>query len=412
MSSNVSTINLPEVRSKRALDFSIFAVMLAGACTFLNVYCTQPLLPFLQQLYHASEVEVSLTVGAVTLAVAVMAPVIGLFAETIGRKKVIVPALFGLTVPTLLAASSTSLHALIFWRFAQGLFVPGVIAVMMAYINEEFPDRVGSVMAAYVTGTVFGGFLGRFLAGIIAAHWNWRWTFVVLGIVNLLGAVAVRQWLPRAQNFVRAEHVSHSVRDAWAHLHNPRLLAVFGMGFTVLFALVGVFTYANFYLAARPFSLTSAELGGIFFVYLLGLIVTPLSGKFLDRSGFRNTALLALAMSLAGLLLTLAHSLFLVIAGLAFFSSGVFVSQAAATVQTGHVAGRARSSAAGLYVTFYYIGGSIGATLPAWFWQKGGWPACVGLLSAVSLATLVLGILSAQPRGQETEAAAMNSLCD
>jgi hypothetical protein len=38
----------------------------------------------------------------------------------------------------LLAATSQSLHALIFWRFAQGLFVPGVIAVMMAYINEEF----------------------------------------------------------------------------------------------------------------------------------------------------------------------------------------------------------------------------------------------------------------------------------
>lgn len=368
--------------------------MIAGACTFLNVYCTQPLLPFLQRIYGASEVEVSLTVGAVTLAVALMAPVIGLFAESVGRKKVIVPALFGLTVPTLLAATASSLHSLILWRFAQGLFVPGVIAVMMAYINEEFPDRVGSVMAAYVTGTVFGGFLGRFIAGLIASHWHWRATFVVLAAINLLGAIAVRQWLPKAQNFVRAEGVSHSLRDAWSHLHNPRLLAVFGMGFCVLMSLVGVFTYANFYLAAPPFNLSSAALGSIFFVYLLGLIVTPVAGKFLDRSGFRNTALLALGMSVAGLLLTLVHSLPVVVAGLAFFSSGVFVSQSAATVQTGRVAGRSRSSAAGLYVTFYYIGGSIGATVPAWFWQKGGWPACVGLLAVISLATLVLGTLS------------------
>ena len=409
---NTKTIEPAEPQSKRGFDRTIFAVMLAGACTFLNVYCTQPLLPFLQHLYNASEVEVALTVGAVTLAVAVMAPVIGLLAESLGRKKVIVPALFGLTVPTLLAATSTSLHALILWRFAQGLFVPGIIAVIMAYINEEFTDRVGTVMAAYITGTVFGGFLGRFVAGVIAAHWNWRLTFVVLGIMNLLGAIAVRQWLPKAQNFVKAEHVFHSLRDAWAHLHNPRLLAIFGMGFTVLFALVGVFTYANFYLAAAPFHLSPAELGGIFFVYLLGLIVTPLSGKFLDRKGFRNTAMLALAMSLAGLLLTLVHSLPVVIAGLAFFSSGVFVSQAAATVQTGRVAGKARSSAAGLYVTFYYIGGSIGATLPAWFWQKGGWPACVGLLSVISLATLVLGIMSAAPSLDAVEPISMDSFCD
>src|SRR5512133_3560844 len=177
--STVLTQSAPAaVRQQKGRDLTILAAMIAGACTFLNVYCTQPLLPFLQRRYHASEVEVSLTVGAVTLAVAGTAPLGGLFAESIGRKRVRVPALFGLTVPTVLAATATSLHALILWRFAQGLFVPGIIAVMIAYINEEFPDRAGSVMASYVTGTVFGGFLGRFVSGIIATHWNWRWTFL------------------------------------------------------------------------------------------------------------------------------------------------------------------------------------------------------------------------------------------
>jgi MFS transporter, YNFM family, putative membrane transport protein len=79
-----------EPLSAKPTNRAIIAAMIAGACTFLNVYCTQPLLPFLQRLYHASEIEVALTVGAVTLAVAVMAPIIGMMAETIGRKKVIV----------------------------------------------------------------------------------------------------------------------------------------------------------------------------------------------------------------------------------------------------------------------------------------------------------------------------------
>ena len=379
-------------RTEKSFELAIFAVMIAGACTFLNVYCTQPLLPFFQRLFHASEIEVSLTVGAVTLAVALMAPVTGLVAETIGRKKVIVPALFAMAVPTLLAATSQNLHALIFWRFAQGLFVPGVIAVMMAYINEEFAGRVGTVMAAYVAGTVFGGFLGRFLTGIIAAHWNWRAAFVTLGILDLLGALAVRQWLPLAVNFVPAKHVFKSVRDTWGHLRNPRLLAICGLGFTVLFSLVGVFTYVNFYLAQPPFNLTPAELGSIFFVYLLGCVVTPLAGRFLDRHGFRRTTLLSLGMCLGGLLLTLAHSLPAVIAGLAIFSSGIFVSQSAATVLMGQVAGHARSAAAGLYVTFYYTGGSAGTVLTAWFWLNGGWPACVGLFATASLFTLILGL--------------------
>ena len=375
--------------------------MLAGICTFLNIYCTQPLLPVLQQVFHASELQVSYTVSATILATALTAPFIGMIAERRGRKKVIVPSLFLLTVPTLLAATSASLHALIFWRFAQGLFVPGIIAVMLAYISEEWAGRgVGLAMSSYVSGTVFGGFLGRFITGVIATHRDWRIAFVVLGVLNLLGAVLVRAWLPLSKHFVRAEHLGEVLDQLKAHLRNPRLLANFAMGTTVLFALVGCFTYVNFYLSAAPFHLNPAQLGTIFFVYLLGVVVTPQSGRFLDRFGFGRTTLVYCSMMIAGLLLTMIQSLPAVIAGLAIFSSGAFVSQAAATVQTGAIAERARSSAAGLYVTFYYLGGSIGVTVTDWFWRWKQWPGCVALLGLVSLISALLARLSNRQSGR------------
>lgn len=377
---------------------SLIAVMLAGTCTFLNVYCTQPLLPFLRRLFHASELQVSLTVSATTFGVAIAAPVVGLMAERIGRKKVIVPALFLLTIPTLLAATSTGIWSLVLWRFLQGVFVPGIIAVMIAYIGEEFAGHtVGTVMAAYVTGTVFGGFLGRFIAGLVATHLHWRASFLFIGVINFFGAVAVRQWLPKAKNFVPAANTLSVLSDVRTHLRNPRLLATFAMGFGVLFSLVGAFTYVNFYLAEPPFLLSSAALGSIFCVYLLGLVVTPLSGRFLDRSGFRPTAVLALLFAVGGLACTLSSHLSLVVLGLALFSSGSFIYQAAATVQTGINAGRARSSAAGLYVTLYYIGGSVGATVLGWIWLWRGWHACVAALALASLATLAFAFLSSRP---------------
>ena len=375
--------------------------MLAGMCTFLNMYSTQPLLPLLRETFHASELEVSFTVSATILATALTAPIIGMIAERRGRTKVIVPSLFLLTIPTALVATSTSLRALIFWRFAQGLFVPGVIAVMLAYVNEERAGRgVGRAMSSYITGTVIGGFLGRFISGVVATHWHWRSAFLVLAALNLTGAVMVRVWLPPAKNFVRAEHLRQVLDHAKDHLRNRRLLANFGMGSAVLLAQVGCFTYANFYLAAAPFRLNSAQLGSIFFVYLLGVVITPQSGRFLDRFGFRHTTVLYCTMMIAGLLLTLVKSVPVVIVGLAIFSSGVFVAQASATVQTGAIAGRARSSAAGLYVTFYYLGGSVGATLTDWFWHWAAWPGCVALLGGVSLASLWLARISSRPRDQ------------
>jgi predicted MFS family arabinose efflux permease len=131
-------------------------------------------------------------------------------------------------------------------------------------------------------------------------------------------------------------------------------------------------------------------------VYLLGLFVTPSSGIVLDRAGYLPTCVMALAMSACGLLLTVIHAIPAIILGLALFSSGVFVLQAAATAQTGIVAGRARSTAAGMYLTFYYTGGSLGAVIPAFVWTAWGWPGCVVLIFGVLVLALMLAWSSSQ----------------
>jgi predicted MFS family arabinose efflux permease len=366
------------------------------------MYCTQPLLPYLQRVFHASEIDVSMTVSATILAVALVAPFVGLMAESIGRKKVIVPSLYALTVPTMLVATSHTLKELIFWRFMQGLFVPGVVTVIMAYIVEEFAGaHVGRAMSAYVSGSVLGGFLGRYISGLVAHHFRWEDAFIVIGFINLAGAVVVQRALPKPRHFVRATNVRNSLAEMLHHLRNPQLLAVYGMAFAVLFSLVGAFTYTNFHLARPPYRLNSAQLGSVFFVYLLGVAITPLSGRFLDHYGMRRTAVLATGFTTTGLLLTLCRPLPLIIAGLALFSSGIFIFQAVGTVQTGIVAGRSRSSAAGLYVTFYYIGGSLGAIVTGWAWGAGAWPACVWLLLGVGALALALGFESSRKTAVE-----------
>jgi MFS transporter, YNFM family, putative membrane transport protein len=99
-------------------------------------------------------------------------------------------------------------------------------------------------------------------------------------------------------------------------------------------------------------------------------------------------------MAATGLLLTLSRPLPLIVVGLALFSSGIFIFQAVGTVQTGIVAGKARSSAAGLYVTFYYVGGSLGAIVTGWTWAADGWRSCVFLLIGMSGIGLIMGFVS------------------
>ena len=357
------------------------ALFITGFATFVNLYATQPLLPLFREIFRASELRVSLPVSAPILAVALSAPWLGLLADSLGRKRVIVASMLGLAVPTALAATASNLHQLIAWRFFQGLFTPGIIAVAMAYISEETPRPLaGSTMSIYLTGGVVGGFCGRFASGLIAARWGWRASMVTLGLATLAGAGLTWWILPRSTKFVPHHNAAESVASLRAHLHNPQLLATYAVGFNVLFCLVGVFTYVNFYLADAPFFLGPTALAAMFAVYLIGAAVTPYSGRLLDKLGSRRVLIGASTVASAGVLLTLIHAVPVVIAGLALAAAGAFASQAGASSYVGEVAGAARSSAAGLYVALYYLGGCAGSVIPGLFWKAAGWPGCVGLM--------------------------------
>jgi MFS transporter, YNFM family, putative membrane transport protein len=268
----------------------------------------------------------------------------------------------------------------------------------MAYSSEEWAaGGAAGVMSAYVGGNVLGGVTGRFLSGVVADHYGWRSAFVVLACLNALGAAAVCLWLPQSRHAHPARGLRASVTDMLGHLRRPALLATFAVGMCALFALVATFTYITFYLSASPFHLGTLALGSLFLVYLVGVGGTPVSGRWIDRWGHRRALTIAALVAAGGVGLTLFHSLVMVIAGLAICSSAIFICQAAAASYLGHVAGHAKASAAGLYTTFYYLGGTLGAAVPALAWSAGGWPVCVVLIGVTLLIASMLALLAWRP---------------
>jgi len=371
-----------------------FPIVLAGFTAFLDLYATQPLLPLLMRVFGATHVAVSLTVTASTMAVALGAPVVGRLADLVGRKRVIVGSALALAVATALAATSTSLAQLIGWRFVQGLFTPGVFAITIAYIHEEWPSsHAGRAMSAYVSGTVVGGFCGRAIAGLVAGAGGWPAAFVTLAVLNLGAAVAVAVWLPGERAAATPSGRGGHGQRLMRLFQNRQLVATDGVGFCVLFTQVAMFTYVTFHLGASPYGLSTAALGWLFVVYLVGAAATPLAGRWIDERGHRSCLAFGMSLGTAGALLTLVPHLPAVVAGLALTATGVFVSQATASSYIGAVTAQDRGLAVGLYALFYYAGGSLGAALPGLFWDQGGWSACVALVVAVQTATIALALV-------------------
>ena len=364
---------------------------LIGMFAFLQVYSIQAILPVLMMDFTATEVQAGMIVGATILAIAIMSPFLGMLSDAVGRKSFIVGALLFLAIPTALIAQSPNIGWMGMWRFMQGLSVPGITVVTIAYIGEEFEGRaLTELMSFYVSGSVLGGFMGRFLLGHLHELIGWRAGYYVMAGMTLIGALWVGKMLPASRHFVANPKFRSAMQTLGEHLVNRYVVISCLLGACVLFSLVGCFTFINLHLADTPYELSTGALANIFAVYLIGVVITPLSTTLLRRFGSARTVRVAVIISMFGVLLTLVTPLWGIVLGLAIMSSGVFITQAATISYIAVNVKKGRSLASGLYYMGYYAGGTMGAWLCGIAYARGQWSLTVWLLLFVQVLALLV----------------------
>ncbi|PNY80805.1 MFS transporter [Deinococcus koreensis] len=365
-----------------------------GTLVFLNVYAPQSLLPVLAREFQADAAQVGGVIGSTMLAMALASPLVGVLADALGRRRTVLWAFALLTVPAVLAALAPTLPLLSAARFLQGLLIPGVMVALTSYIGEEVaPAGRARALTLYVTGTVLGGFLGRFLAGVLDARFGWHAAFWGLALSALVGFMLARAGLPPERAFRPSRDPRTVLQSLRRHLHTPALLATCAVGFLILFTLVGTFNTLTLRLSAAPYALNSAQTGAIFAVYLLGVVITPVAGPLLARRGPRFALLTAAGASVCGLLLTLAAPLPLIILGVAAGACGVFLAQSAALAAVQRSVTGARSLASGLYHLSYYGGAAVASLVAGHMFEAGGWPGVVPLVVGSMALAAVAGVL-------------------
>ncbi len=376
---------------QKSLDLRSFAIATAGFAAFVNLYSPQALLPQLADEFHASAGEISSLMTASTGAIALTAPFIGALADVAGRKRLITAAMFAITVPTLLMTFAATVPQLVFWRFVQGLLVPPIFTVAVAYVGDEWPPAdVTRVAGIYMVGASVGGFSGRFIPGILTDAIGWRAAFGVVALLTLMAALIVTLTLPRERQFVPSGGLAGSARYILRHLRDPRLIATYAVGFGVLFNFIATFTYVNFHLAAPPYSFPPTLLGMLFITYLASSVVVPWVGRGVALFGRRRFVLAIIACWVVGALLMLAPPVTLILAGLTLCAVCGMMCQTVATGYVAMTAKEGRSSAVGLYASLYYIGGSAGAFFTGLAWDAAGWGGCIASIVAMQVIIAVI----------------------
>ncbi len=381
-------------RGFRRISVALFA---AGLATFALLYSTQPLLPALARAFGVTAGQSALSVSACTIGLGLALLVAGPLSEVVGRTRLMHASLFASAGVALLCALAPGWTVLLVLRVLEGVTLAGLPAVAMAYLREEVHEASHARAAGlYIGGTALGGMCGRLLAGGLGDLAGWRWALAGVALLGVACAVLVRVLLPESRNFAPAPaSPAYLLRVTGRLLRDPAQLALYGLAATLMGGFVAVYNAMGFRLAGPPYALGLGVAGLVFCVYPIGSFASTYAGRLADRHGRRAVVPVAVVVMLAGVLLTLAGALGLVVLGLAVMTAGFF---AAHGVASGWVAARAHvgtggtGQAASLYLFAYYLGSSVFGGLAGDAWTAGGWRAVVLLVGALVLVGLGLSV--------------------
>jgi YNFM family putative membrane transporter len=351
---------------------------LTAFLTVVDLFATQAILPSLTRHYGVTPAAMGFAVNASTFGMAVAGLIVGFFSPHINRRTGILLSLALLAIPTSLLASAPNLAVFTALRVMQGLCMASAFALTLAYLGEQCSAMdAGGAFAAYITGNVASNLIGRLISAAVADSLGLAWNFYFFAALNLAGAVLVYFTIKRVQPMHATMPTGSPLAAMIAHWRSPQLRAAFGIGFCILFAFIGTFTFINFVLVRPPLALGMMDLGFVYFVFLPSVVTTLLAGRVASRLGTRPTIWGALAVAGIGLPLMLAPHLGEVLTGMVLVGVGTFFAQAAATGFVGQAATDNRGVASGTYLACYFCGGLVGTAVLGRLFDSFGWHACV-----------------------------------
>lgn len=361
--------------------------LIIGLIAFLTVvdlFATQAILPSLAKAYGVAPAAIGLAVNACTLGMAIAGLAVAFLSSRINRRVGTIVSLCVLAIPTAMLAGAPDVTSFAILRIIQGLCMASAFTLTLAYLGEECSAMAaGGAFAAYITGNVASNLIGRLVSAGVADHLGLAANFYFFAALNLAGAVLVYVAIRPSMAAAPTGAATGSPLVAWrVHLQNRPLRAAFAIGFCILFAFIGTFTYVNFVLVREPHSLAMMTLGLVYFVFLPSIVTTPLAGLVAQRFGTRPACWAALALAIVGLPFLLLPGLPSVLAGLMLVGVGTFFAQAVATGFVSRAATADRGSASGIYLACYFLGGLVGSAVLGLIFDMFGWEACVAGIAA------------------------------
>lgn len=291
--------NLTDMPAQR---ISITGLTLGVVAIGVEGLVLSPVLNDIAKAFGTDTIHAGWSVSVYGLTLAVVAPIIGLWGNRVSRKATMSVGLWLFVIAGILCALSSSFWMLLAARAACGAAAGAFLPSCYAYVGDNTPyaDR-GRVMGRVMAGWSIALILGIPLGSLIAQFWGWRTTFVAVSLLGSVAACLVAR-MPGIENLSAISQRSISL-NAPRFLSGdvPRLLLV---NFLDMLSFYGIYTFLGIAVRER-LNVGSGVFGLFVLCYGIGLLLSTMNARILDRFGKEKILMRALAM-LALVLLMLA----------------------------------------------------------------------------------------------------------
>ncbi len=356
-------------------------VYFTSIITICSLYAAQPIQPVFQEEFHLSNLQALLFTTLMMFPLGVAPLFYGFLLESFSAKVLLRSAVLALGLLELLFACSDSYFSLLFIRAVQGLMIPAILTSLMSYVSYTTEQgEVQHAIAAYIASTIVGGFLGRFLSGLSTDLFGWRYFFILLGIV-LITTFFLLSVLDKDANL---QYSKPQLGEMAALLRKGFFFWLYVGIFALFFVFSAMMNFLPFELKLVHPSAGEAGIGFLYFGYAMGIIVSLNTRKIIRFFGNESDAVrVGVILFFIGTSLFFIKDYKVMFAAMFVFCAGLFMTHSLLSGFVNKMSFENKAIANGMYISFYYMGGTFGSFIPGFFFEKYGWSGFLFFLQAM-----------------------------
>ncbi len=354
--------------------------MLSAIVTISSIYVTQPIHPLFVEIFEISISQVTLFTSVTLLALAFSPIVYGYLLEKFDVRIILIFALTCIGILQCLLCLSQDYNTFLILRILESLMIPASLTASLTILTRLDSKNIQKYVSIYVASTVFGGAISRIGSGVITSLFSWQVTFMLLGITTL--SVALMSYRIPKSNKINSSKITPKIFLDF--LGDKRYALLYIGAFLVLFCFQGALNLMPFEIKAIYPNISSAEIGFLYTGYVIGIITALLANFIIKISkGALNAIIFGFIIFGIAPLLMLIRDFWWMFFSVFVICIGMFIVHSVLSGFINSLQKDKKGITNGLYLTFYYAGGTCGTTLPSYFYNAFGWEVLCFVLSGV-----------------------------